>query len=75
MNEQEKQLSHSEEKRAWELWISFRDTAPLYLFYQSPRKEENFRIFYDYYTSGSTQDFWELVKSIIKEEIKDDRSS
>jgi len=75
MNEQEKQLSHSEEKRAWELWISFRDTAPLYLFYQSPRKEENFRIFYDYYTSGSTQDFWELVKSIIEEEIKDDQSS
>ena len=72
MTEQEKDAFDTDERRMFELVSDINDKAALYLFYQSPHKAENFRIFYDYYTSGSTQDFWELVKSIIGEEMKDD---
>ncbi|MDD4562241.1 MAG: hypothetical protein PHW39_04095, partial [Syntrophomonadaceae bacterium] len=74
MNEQEKDAYDIDARRMCDLDSSVRNKAPLYLFYQSPCKEENFRVFYDYYTSGSTQDIWELVKSIIREEMKDDQS-
>lgn len=69
---QEKDAYDIDARRMFDLDSSIRNTAPLYLFCQSPCKEENFRVFYDYYTSGSTQDIWELVKGIIREEMKDD---
>jgi len=48
------------------------EKAAKYLFYESPRKEENMRIFFDYFTSESNEDYLELVERTVREELEDD---
>jgi hypothetical protein len=66
MNEQEKKAVYTDERRMSDLGKIVSEKAAKYLFYESPRKEENLRIFFDYFTSESEEDYLELVKRIVK---------
>ena len=70
MSKQEKAAYETDGRRMFDLDSSVNNKAALYLFYQSPHKAENFRVFYDYYTSEGKEDYMELVKRIIKGEIE-----
>lgn len=74
MNEQEKKAHLDDEKRLSNLGRIVSDKAAKYLFYESPRQEENLRIFFDYFTAASEADYLELVERIVKEELRDERS-
>jgi len=74
MNEQEKKAHSDDEKRLSNLGQIVSEKAAKYLFYESPRQEENLRIFFDYFTAESEADYLELVERIVKEELGDDRS-
>lgn len=70
ISKQEKGAYVSDKRRMWDLVSSINDKAALYLFYQSPRKAENFGVFYDYYTSESEEDYMQLVENIVKEDLE-----
>ncbi|GAB6275319.1 MAG: hypothetical protein STSR0004_21840 [Peptococcaceae bacterium] len=74
MNEQEKETLIADEHRMSDLNRIIDEKAAKYLFYESPRKEENFRIFFDYFTSESKKDYLELVEKILREELEHDYS-
>jgi hypothetical protein len=73
MNEQERKAYATAQKRMHGLNNNVDEKAAKYLFYESPRKEENLRIFFDYFTSESEEDYLELVERILKEELEHDR--
>ncbi|MEW6182462.1 MAG: hypothetical protein AB1500_04695 [Bacillota bacterium] len=73
MNAQERKALYTHERRKSDLDTIVNEKAAKYLFYESPRKEENLRIFFDYFTSESQGDYLELVENIIREELEDDR--
>lgn len=75
MSQQEKATYEIDARRMFDLDSSVNKKAALYLFYQSPHKADNFRIFYDYYTSESEEDYMKLVKSILKGEMEYDYRS
>ncbi len=74
MSEQEREAYSMAQDREWGLIPIVNEKAAKYLFYESPRKEENMRIFFDYFTSESKEDHLELLERIIREELKHDRS-
>lgn len=74
MNEQEKKQCAIDEKRMSDLGKIVSEKAAKYLFYESPRKEENLRTFFDYFTSESEEDYLELVEKIVREELEHDHS-
>jgi len=73
MNEQERKAYDAAQKRMHDPNNNVDEKAAKYLFYESPRKEENMRIFFDYFTSESDEDYLELVEKIVREELEDDR--
>jgi len=74
MNEQEREAFDTDQRRESDLNHIVNEKAAKYLFYESPRKEENMRIFFDYFTSESEEDYLELVERIVREELEHDRS-
>lgn len=74
MNEQERKAYDAAQKRMHGPNNNVDEKAAKYLFYESPRKEENMRIFFDYFTSESKKDYLELVEKIVREELGHDRS-
>lgn len=74
MNEQERKAVYTDETRKSDLDRIVNEKAAKYLFYESPRKEENMRIFFDYFTSESKEDHLELVERIVREELEHDHS-
>lgn len=75
MSEQEREAAYTDYRRESFLRMIVNEKAAKYLFYESPRKEENMRLFFDYYTSESEKDHLELVKSIVREELEHARDS
>lgn len=73
MNEQEREAVYTDERRKSDLDQIIDKKAAKYLFYESPRKEENLRIFFDYFTSESEEDHVELVEKLVREELEHDR--
>lgn len=73
MNEQERKAYDTAQRRMHGPNNNVDEKAAKYLFYESPRKEENLRIFFDYFTSESDEDYLELVERIIREELVHDR--
>ncbi|WP_347489748.1 hypothetical protein ABDB91_00920 [Desulfoscipio sp. XC116] len=74
MNEQEKEAHSDNERRLSDLGQIVSEKAAKYLFYESPRQEENLRIFFNYFTAANETAYLELVERIVKEELGDDRS-
>jgi hypothetical protein len=74
MSEQERKAFDIGVRRESDLNIIVNEKAAKYLFYESPRKEENMRIFFDYYTSESEKDHLKLAERIIREELEHARS-
>ncbi|MDD4360381.1 MAG: hypothetical protein PHV50_07485 [Syntrophaceticus sp.] len=72
MSEEEKEVYDADERREHELGEMINTKAAKYLFYESPNKEENMRIFFDYYTSENDDDYLELVERIVRGELDDD---
>jgi len=72
MNKQEREAFITDQKRKSDLDRIINEKAAKYLFYESPRKEENMRIFFDYFTSESNEDYLELVERTVREELEDD---
>ncbi|HHW40603.1 MAG TPA: hypothetical protein GXX19_05550 [Syntrophomonadaceae bacterium] len=74
MNEQERKAYNAAQNRMLDTNVKVDDKAAKYLFYESPRKEENLRIFFDFFTSESDEDYLELVEKIVREELEHDHS-
>ncbi|KFD41717.1 hypothetical protein DK28_0206065 [Peptococcaceae bacterium SCADC1_2_3] len=74
MNEQERKAYDTAQKRMHGPNNNVDEKAAKYLFYESPRKEENMRTFFDYFTAESKEDYLELVEKIVREELGHDRS-
>ena len=73
MTEQEREAYHTDQRREFDLSDIISEKAAKYLFYESPHKEENLRIFFDHFTSESEEEDWlELVERIVKEELEHD---
>ncbi|UNC91050.1 hypothetical protein [Candidatus Contubernalis alkaliaceticus] len=72
MNEQEREAFEADEKRTFELNNIVSEKAAKYLFYESPRRDENMSIFLDYFMSEIEEDYLELVKKIVREDLKHD---
>ena len=74
MNELEREACAIDQRRESDLGKIVSEKAAKYLFHESPRKEENIRIFFDYFTLQSDEDYLELVERIVREELVHDRS-
>ena len=74
MNEQDKEAFTTDQNRMRDLERIVNEKAAKYLFYESPRKEENMRIFFDYLTSENKEHHFQLVEGIVREELAYDRS-
>lgn len=70
MNEQEREAHDTDERRMFDLNQIINEKAAKYLFYESPRKEENMRIFFDYFTLESQEDYLGLVERIVRGELE-----
>ena len=72
LSEEEKALHRVDRQRRRDLGRTLGENTPRYLFWESPRKEENLRIFYDYFTlaGGDGQvGVVELVQRLLREEL------
>jgi hypothetical protein len=74
LNEQEREVLITDQRRKTDLEHIINKKAAKHLFYESPRKEENMRVFFDHFTSENSEDYLELVKRIVREELENDRS-
>jgi hypothetical protein len=74
MNEQGREAFITDQRRKSDLDRIVNKKVAKYLFYESPRKEENLRIFFDYFTSESEEDYLQLVERIVREELEHDHS-
>lgn len=72
LQEREANGSIDDEKRVFALNSIVSEEAAKYLFHESPRKEENMRIFFDYFTSEIEEEFLKVVERIIREDIVND---
>ena len=59
---------HDKRQRS-ELERAVSENAAKYLFYESARKQENLRFFFDYFTSESTEDCLRLAITRVREEL------
>jgi len=70
LSEEEREVHITVERRMYELHFVISEKAAKYLFYESPQKEDNMRLFFDYFTSENEQDYLQLVERIVKEELE-----
>ncbi len=69
MTEQEREAFATAERQWRELERAVSEKAATYLFCQSTRKQENLRLFFDYFTSESTDDCLPLAIARVREEL------
>lgn len=74
LSEMDKEARIADERRMHDLNQIVNEKAAKYLFYESPHKEENLSIFFDYFISGNNEDYLELVEKIVREELEHDYS-
>ncbi|MHB1418012.1 MAG: hypothetical protein ACYCX4_00255 [Bacillota bacterium] len=76
MNEPERKAFITDQKRKNDLELSVNENAAKYLFFDSdsPSKDENIRIFFDYFTSETKEDYLNLVERIIRREMERDHN-
>lgn len=72
MSDEEREAHVTVERRMYELHFIVSEKAAKYLFYESPRKEDNMRIFFDYFNSENEEDYLQLVENIVMEELEHD---
>jgi len=74
VSEKDRATRIADERRRYDINQIVNEKAAKYLFYESPRKEENLRIFFDYFTSESEEDYLGLVERLVREELEHDRN-
>lgn len=70
MNKDEREAIITDLRRKSNLETIINEKAARYLFYESSLKEENMRIFYDYFTSGNDKNYLDLIERILREELE-----
>ena len=69
LTEPEKTRYLKAEQRHAEMYISIHQKIAVYLFYRSPRKEENLRAYFNFFTSDSKEHYLALAEKLFREEI------
>lgn len=72
MSDEEIEVHVTAERRMHELHFNLSEKTAKYLFHESPQKEDNMRIFFDYFNSNNEEDYLQLVEDIVKEDLEYD---
>ena len=69
LTEPEKTRYLKAEQRYAEMYTPIQQKIAVYLFYRSPRKEQNLRAYFDFFTSDSKEHYLALAEKLFREEI------